>query len=118
MQLHGILSLRRETVGTVALVAAGGTHVLAIATTARNGRFALDWPSLAPGAIVYGFPGRVLEAEEIADALEEPSVLVYEAIVPLAPTDRLIFVNTFSTCVSAVLRRDFAFGAQPAALAG
>ena len=113
MLLQGILSLRSETTGTVALVAPGNTMVLAVAVTAPNGRFVLQWSPLPPGSILYGFPGQVLEAGEIADALAAPSALIYEAIVPPVPGDRLIFVNAISTCISAVLRRDFAFGAAP-----
>ena len=117
MLLQGILSLRRETTGTVALVTAGNAVVLAVAAAAPNGRFALQWSPLPPGSILYGFPGQTLTAGEISDALAEPSALVYEAIVPPVPTERLIFVNAISTCISAVLRRDFALGAMPASAA-
>jgi hypothetical protein len=111
MLLEGLLSLRRENIGTVALVAAGNSAVLDVALTAPNGRFELAWPALPPGSILYGFPGRVLQAGDIAEALADPSTLVYEAMVPLVPTARLIFVNAISTCVCAVLKRDFPFAA-------
>ena len=109
MLLEGLLSLRRENIGTVALVAAGNSAVLEVATTAPNGRFELAWPPLPPGSILYGFPGKVLGAGEIAEALADASAVIYEAMVPLVPTDRLIFVNAISTCVCAVLKRDFPF---------
>lgn len=109
MLLQGHLALHRETTGTVALVTAGNAAVLAVARVAANGRFALAWPLLPPGSVLYGFPGLVLKAGEIADALADPRGPVYEAIVPLVPTGRLIYVNASSTSVSAALNRGSAF---------
>ena len=114
MLLHGLLTLQRATTGTVALVTAGNAAVLAVASVASNGRFIFEWPPLPPGSLLYGFPGRVLPAGEIADALAEPRGVVYEAIVPLVPTDRLIFVNAASTAVCAALNRGAAFEMAPA----
>ncbi len=103
MNFEGLLTQPHRNPGTVALVAADGS-VLAAVATAPNGRFSLSCPTVPPGAVLYGFPDIALTAAQVPEAISRrASGLVYEATLPVAPRSGvLIYLNAASSAARAV----------------
>ncbi|BBB70208.1 hypothetical protein UNDYM_5955 (plasmid) [Undibacterium sp. YM2] len=113
--LEGFLSQPQAEPGTVALVVADGT-VLATVTTAPNGRFELEYPTVPANAVLYGFPNLTLTQSQISEGITlDVDRSIYEAIPPVVPQPgQLIYLNEASTATRAVLIHNSEFSSDQA----